>query len=231
MEKTKILIVEDETIVALDIKNALIKLGFEVTGMVTNYDDALKSAKSNRPDILLSDIRLENSKNGIEIAQEIQKIAPTPIIYLTAFSDDETISDAIKTNPISYMIKPFKRDELKLNILLAKYKMTKSNEVTIPNDCIKLGFGFYFHEKDKILYFENMSIKLSQKEKELLSILIDAKGQIVTLETLEYLLWSEKPVSSSTLRTLLYRLRAKLEHKLIETIPSVGCRLVPHLLD
>ena len=229
MEKTKILIVEDETIVALDIKHALIKLGFEVTGMVTNYDDALTCAQANRPDILLTDILLKDSKNGIAIAQELQKIAPIPIIYLTAFSDDETISEAIKTDPISYMIKPFKRDELKSNILLAKYKMTKSNEVTVPQDCTKLGFGFYFHEKDKILYFDNMSIKLSQKEKELLSVLLGAKGQIVTLESLEYLLWSEASVSDSTLRTLIYRLRAKLEHKLIETIPSVGCRLVPQL--
>ena len=229
MEKTKILIVEDETIVALDIKHALIKLGFEVTGMVTNYDDAIACAQANRPDILLTDILLKDSKNGIAIAQELQKIAPIPIIYLTAFSDDETISEAIKTDPISYMIKPFKRDELKSNILLAKYKMTKSNEVSVPKDCTKLGFGFYFHEKDKILYFDNMSIKLSQKEKELLSVLLEAKGQIVTLESLEYLLWSDASVSDSTLRTLIYRLRAKLEHKLIETIPSVGCRLVQQL--
>ena len=125
MEKTKILIVEDETIVALDIKNALLKLGFEVTDMVTNYDDALRSASQKKPDILLTDIRLENSKNGVEIAKDIQKIHPTPIIYLTAFSDDETIIEAARTSPMGYMLKPFNRDELKSNILLAVRRSAK----------------------------------------------------------------------------------------------------------
>lgn len=229
MKKTKILIVEDETIVALDIQHALIRLNFEVTDMVTNYDDALQSAKNKIPDILLTDIRLKNSKNGIEIAKDIQKIAQIPIIYLTAFSDDETIREAVKTDPISYMLKPFKRDELKSTILLAIHKISQSKQGQIPNNCKKLGLGFYFHEQDKILYFDNIVIKLSQKEKELLSVLIEAKGQIVTLNTLENFIWSEGAVSNSALRTLLYRLRAKLEHKLIETIPSVGFRLIPSL--
>lgn len=229
MEKTKILIVEDETIVALDIKHALMQLNFEVTDMVTNYDDALESVKNKIPDVLLTDIHLKNSKNGIEIAKDIQTIAPIPIIYLTAFSDDETIREAVKTDPISYMLKPFKRDELKSTILLAMYKISQSKKGKIPSNCKKLGFGFYFHEQDKILYFENIVIKLSQKEKELLSVLIEAKGQIVTLNTLENFIWSQGTVSNSTLRTLLYRLRVKLEHKLIETIPSAGFRLIPLL--
>lgn len=229
MEKTKILIVEDETIVALDIKNALLKLGFEVTDMVTNYDDALRSVSQKKPDILLTDIRLENSKNGVEIAKDIQKIHPTPIIYLTAFSDDVTIIEAAGTSPMGYMLKPFNRDELKSNILLAMYKMRQANEETAPQNAKKLGFGFYFEEKEKILYFKNMIIKLSHKEKEFLGILVGAQGQVVSFEALEHLIWPEGPVSESTLRTLIYRLRTKLEHKLIETIPSIGCKLNLHL--
>lgn len=228
MKKTKILIVEDETIVALDIKHALIHLDFEVTDMVTNYDDAMASAYKNIPDLLLTDIHLEHSKNGIEIARDIQNISSIPIIYLTAFSDDLTISEAVKTEPMSYMLKPFKRDELKSNIMIAIYKMNQSKEKKIPKNCIKLGFGFYFDQKGKILYFEDIPIKLSPKEKEFLSVLVEANGKLVTFETLEHFIWPEVTVSESTLRTLIYRLRTKLEHKLIETIPSSGLKLRLH---
>lgn len=225
MKKIKILVVEDETIVALDIKHALIRLDFEVTDTVTNYDDALLSAKSQKPDLLLTDIHLEHSKSGIEIARDIQTIAPIPIIYLTAFSDDATIHEAVKTEPVSYMLKPFKRDELKSNIMLAMYKMNQSKEKKTQKQCISLGHGFYFEPKERTLYFEEMSIKLSTKENEFLSLLIEANGKLVTFETLEHFLWPEAPVSQSTLRTFIYRLRTKLEHKLIETVPSIGCKL------
>lgn len=226
MSKIKILIVEDETIVALDIKHALKRLNFEVTAMATNYEDAIKSAKSDIPDILLTDIQLENSKNGIEVAKDIQKIAPISIIYLTAFSDDSTIQEAIQTDPIGYMIKPFNREELKSTIFLAIHKMNKVNELAGIDHHKSLGFGFHFDEKNKVLFFDNHIIKLSYKERELLTILIEAHGKIVSFETLENLLWSTEPVANSTLRTLLYRLRTKLDHKLIETIPSLGCRLL-----
>lgn len=69
----KILVVEDEIIVALDIEKTLLKLGFKVTNKVTNYDDAIKSVKKNKPDIVLMDIKLKNSKDGIETAKDIQK--------------------------------------------------------------------------------------------------------------------------------------------------------------
>lgn len=228
LKKIKVLVVEDEAIVALDIKNTLINLNFEVTDIVTNYEDALNSARKNKPDILLTDIYLGNSKNGIEIMKDIQKIALTPTIYLTALTDDTLINEAIKTNPISYMIKPFKRNDLKSAILLAMYKRTRAQKETIQNECKKLGFGFYFNEKYKTLYYDNVIIKLNTREQKLLSILIEAKGQIVPLETLEYLIWPEGSVSSSTLRTLIYRLRAKLEYKLIEIVPFAGCKLVYH---
>lgn len=228
MKKIKILIIEDETIVALDIKHALIKLDFEVTDMVTNYDDAIASAKRQKPDLLLTDIHLEHSKSGIEIARDIQKIAPIPIIYLTAFSDDATINEAVKTEPVSYMLKPFKRDELKSNIMLAMYKMNQSREKKLPTQCINLGCGFYFEPKERTLYFEEISIKLSTKEKEFLSLLVEANGNLVTFETFEHFIWPEAPVAQSTLRTLIYRLHTKLEHKLIETIPSIGCKLKLH---
>jgi DNA-binding response OmpR family regulator len=225
-ETIKILIVEDETIVALDIKGVVKKLGYDVTNCVTNYDDAIKSVIEDEPDIILMDINLKNSLDGIQTVQDIKKIKNIPIIYLTAFYDDETIQRAIETNPVGYLIKPFKKAELKSTILLAIYKIEKSIKLTIDSSCEPIGLDYYFNRDEKLLYYKNNPIRLSDKESLLLSILVEAKGTIVPFENLEFSVWQAETVSPSSLRTLLYRLRGKLEYKLIETIPKVGCKLV-----
>lgn len=227
MKKPKVLIVEDETIVALDIKSVLTDLGFEVSDFVKNHDSAISSILDNKPDIILMDINLKNSKDGIETVKDIQKIENIPIIYLTAYSDETTINRAIETNPISYLLKPFNRAELKSTILLGLYKVNKSNHENIENKCRYLGFDYYFDLEDGILFYKNIPIKISNNEKKLLTLLVDSKGSIVSMREIEHYIWPEMAVSNSTIRTLLYRLRAKVEYKLIETIPSIGCKLTP----
>lgn len=225
MIKTKILVVEDETIVALDIKRSLIKMDFDVTDTVTNYDDAITSVKSNKPDFIIMDINLENSKDGIITVQAIQKIENIPVIYLSAFCDDETIQRAIQTNPLIYLSKPFKKDELKTTILLGLYKVNHQNHQNIDQSCFKLGFDYYYDLEKGKLFYKDMPIKLSSNENKLLRILIEARGAIVSFGDIEFQIWPETPTSDSTLRTLVYRLRTKLEYKLVETVPTFGCKL------
>lgn len=228
MTKTKILIVEDEGIVAMDIKNALLALDFKLVTIAKDYKSAIKAVQEHDPTIILMDINLKNSlKDGIDTVKDIQKIKNIPIIYLTAFSDEETVMRAIETNPISYLVKPFKREELKSTILLSLYKLNQNNKPKIDENCLALGYGYYYNRKDEILYYENIYIKLSINEKKLLNLLLEAKGAIVSYESLEHNIWSETPTSISALRTLIYRLRSKLEYKLIETIHAAGCRLTP----
>jgi len=226
--KLKVLIVEDETIVALDIKNVLASIGLCVTNSVTNHDDALKSIKNIEPDIILVDINLKNSKDGIQTTKSIQKIKNIPIIYLTAYSDDETINRAIETNPIHYMLKPFKRNELKSTMQLAIYKINQEKYKQYSNNnFFKLGNGYYYDIKNEALFYHDIPIKLGVKERQLLSVLISARGNIVSFDRLIYELWPDEFVSDSTLRTLIYRLRTKLEYRIIETIPAFGCKLIP----
>lgn len=225
MSKPKVLIVENEIIIALEMKRCLEKLNFEVTNTVKDYDNALASFLDNKPDIILMDINLKSSKDGIEIAKELNRIKKVPVIYITAFSDEETIKRAIATNPVSYLIKPFKIEELKSNILLGLYKKEEvSSDYTNINN-LNLGFDYYFDEKRSKLFYKYLPIKLSIKECCLLKILIDAKGKSISFEDLESFIWRNNHVSNSALRTLIYRLRSKLEYKIIETIPTVGCRV------
>ena len=228
MDKIKILIVEDEAIVALDIKQLLVKLGHEVIGIAKDYSSAIELVHETTPSLIFMDINLNNSeKDGIDTAIEIQQYKNIPIIYLTAFSDETTLNRAIATNPVSYLLKPYKLEDLKSIVLLADHKANRSNQPQMDSKSKKLGFGYYYNRIDEILYYENHYIKLSKNEKHLLNILIDAKGAIVAYQDIEYLIWPDSPVSVSSLRTLLYRLRAKLNYKLIETVHSAGCRLTP----
>ncbi len=122
MIKTRILIVEDETIVALDIQDRLTELGYEVTGVADRGDAALTLAAANRPDLVLMDIQLKGSTDGIATAETIRERWRIPVIYLTAFSDTSTLQRAKITEPFGYIIKPFEDREIQSTIEMALYK-------------------------------------------------------------------------------------------------------------
>lgn len=221
--RAKILVVEDDTIVALDIKNILKSLNLKITKIAQDYNSALNSIRIEKPDLILIDIKLKGKQTGIDIARKICAIEQFPIIYLTAANDEQTIKKAIQTNPISYLIKPFKTQELKSNILLGIYKIRKLKKR--PTENLDIGFGYiYNYEKDK-LFYKKEPINLSSNETSLLKILIEANYEIVIFDEIEKRIWPNYTVSKSSLRTLIYRLRKKLKYELIETVQKVGCRL------
>lgn len=225
LNNVKVLIVEDEVIVALEIKNALNKCGVEVTEMVTNYDDALQSVHTKTPDLIFMDINLENSRDGIETAEVISRSYDIPIVYLSAFSDETTMLRAMATNPINYIIKPFKREDLKSSILLSMYKVKTKDTQETDHGYMPIGHDYYFDADNNQLFYKEQHIRLSTNERKFLRVLIDANNQEVPYEFIVESLWSGRKISQSTFRTLVYRLRAKLEFKLIETVSSYGYRL------
>lgn len=131
MTKNKILIVEDEAIVAMQIEASLKHMGYEVVGVASRGNDAIRIAKDTWPDLILMDIRLEGSMDGIETANAINMYYTIPVIFLTAYSDDTTISRVIKTKSYGFMTKPFNDRELYSNIELAigKHKSSQKSQV------------------------------------------------------------------------------------------------------
>jgi PAS domain S-box-containing protein len=122
MEKARILIAEDETIVALDIKRRLINLGHDVVGVVATADACIREAIASKPDLILMDIILKGKSDGIVAAEEIKANLSIPIVFLTAHSDDNTIQRAKLTEPYGYIIKPFEVKDLQSTIEIALYK-------------------------------------------------------------------------------------------------------------
>lgn len=127
MEKVRILIVEDERLVAQDIKLTLERMGYEALSPAATGKDALRSAAQNQPALVLMDIRLAGKMDGITAAKKIITKHDIPVIYLTAYADEETLARAKETSPYGYIIKPFDEHSLYLNIEIAlnKHKANK----------------------------------------------------------------------------------------------------------
>jgi PAS domain S-box-containing protein len=118
----RVLVVEDESIVALDIKSGLESLGYEVVALVSNGEDAIQKALDLQPDLVLMDIRLKGEMDGIEAARHIRTQFDIPVIYLTAHANQATLKRAKITEPFGYLLKPFEEGELHTNIEMALYK-------------------------------------------------------------------------------------------------------------
>jgi two-component system, cell cycle sensor histidine kinase and response regulator CckA len=122
MVASRILIVEDERIVAMDLELRLRTLGYAVVGLVTTGLDALRLTGELHPDLVLMDIRLQGEMDGITAADRIRKDYLVPIVYLTAHSDEETLKRAQITEPYGYLLKPFQERELRTVIEMGLYK-------------------------------------------------------------------------------------------------------------
>jgi DNA-binding response OmpR family regulator len=122
MQEKLILIVEDEGVVALSIKAALTKMGYTVVGIAVTGSEAIALATEKKPDVILMDIHIKGDIDGIQTTEKINAIMDVPVIFLTAYADDETVSRAIKTGSHSYLVKPYNPRELYSNIEFAIYK-------------------------------------------------------------------------------------------------------------
>lgn len=122
MDKARILVVEDEGIVAEDIQMSLEDFGYHVTAVVTTGEEAVQKAQESQPDLVLMDVVLQGEIDGIEAAGLIQSSLGIPVIYLTAFADDEMLKRAKITEPFGYLIKPFRDRDLRSSIEIALYR-------------------------------------------------------------------------------------------------------------
>ena len=136
MDGKKILVVEDEWVIADALCKSLEKLSYTVFAPVSSGAEALKQIEAEKPDLVLMDIVLQGEMDGIETARQIKARASIPIIYLTAYTEQHFIERAKLTNPFSYLVKPVKESELQCNIEIALHK--HKIETTLEGCCKKL---------------------------------------------------------------------------------------------
>jgi PAS domain S-box-containing protein len=122
MEKARIMVVEDEAVISLEIQDRLSRMGHSICATAISGDDAVKAASDKRPDLILMDVHLKGAVDGVDAATQIRHHLDIPVIYLTAFADDQTVERARLTEPFGYLIKPFSEKEMYAAIEMALYK-------------------------------------------------------------------------------------------------------------
>lgn len=136
--ESKILIVEDEAIVAEDIASRLEKMGYTIADIVASGEEAIVAANTTQPDIVLMDIMLQGKIGGIVAARQIYTELNVPVIYLTAYADPKTLKQAKVTNPFGYILKPFKDKELQATIEIARSRHEKEVQVRVQLQTVEL---------------------------------------------------------------------------------------------
>lgn len=145
----KILIVEDEMLIAANIAIQLETLGYEVAGIIPRGEEAIKTVQNEKPDLVLMDINLKGELDGIETATKMQQIAEIPIIYLTANADDAHFDRAKVTNPYAFISKPFKKLDLQRAIELASVRILhEKNEPKTEPSSLKLEDRIFVKQND-----------------------------------------------------------------------------------
>lgn len=148
----KVLIVEDEAIVAMGLEETLLSWGYTIAGIADNGHDAIRIAERCTPDLALIDISIKGQWDGIETATKLKQAHDFPIIYITAFSDRESIDRAKNTCPSAYLIKPYQELHLQLAIEMAIHNFVATREtgvaepVASPADADNTGRNFQLSE-------------------------------------------------------------------------------------
>ena len=129
MSKAKILIVEDERIIAKYIQNTLRALGYDISAIVSSGEEAIKMAGEVRPDLVLMDIVLKGDMDGIEAAEQIRNLFDIPVVYLTAYANEKLFQRAKITEPFGYILKQFEERELQIAVEIALYKFEMTQKL------------------------------------------------------------------------------------------------------
>jgi len=244
MDKNNIIIIEDDEITALNLKLSLQKHGYNITAICDNAEDAKDSIHSSLVNIIIIDISLQESNDGIELAKTIRQEFNLPFIFLTSYSDEDIISQAKKTEPYGYIVKPFDPNSLHATIQMALFKYEVENERKNDINSLQIDktnlekllyskrdsdepivpFGEHYHLDISICetFYHGKKIKLTKKENAFLRLLVAQLGLIVSFEQAMNYVWDDSGATENSVRTLVWRLRNKLETDIIKNASGIG---------
>jgi len=228
-EDIKILVVEDETILALQLKMSLQKFGYGISGIEATAHDAMRHVDLHLPDMVLLDIHLKGDKSGTDAGRYIWQNHHIPIIYLTSYCDNATIKMAMDSEPYGYLSKPFRANDLKATLQAAWYKHTYFHptleQTRTSNPLIQLPCDYRFDRTNGSLTCKAQSVKLTGNEIKFFQILSESAGNTVSFEQINAYIWREESYDLSRLRNLVYRLRQKIDATILENVFEAGYRL------
>jgi DNA-binding response OmpR family regulator len=244
MSLTKVLIVEDDEVTALNLKLSLEKQNYDVIAVATNISEAKEAINNNSPDVIFIDIALQDSHDGIELGEYIHTNSYTPFIYLSAHSSENILADAKRTEPYGYIVKPFDPKSLHTTIQMALYKskedMKKASSIDelqsnqsklekllynkkfSDQNIIKFADGYHLDISLNEIFYKNKKLKLTKKETAFIQLLIAQLDQVVDFNQAVNYIWENKGATENNIRTLVWRLRNKLPTDIIKSSSGHG---------
>ena len=227
---TNIVIVEDEMMAQRYLKDILSNFGIENVEAFSNAKDALEWLNLAKCDMLLADINLKGSMDGIQMSKEILNKYDIPIIFITAYSDSNTLNEALSISPFGYIVKPFSQSDIELQIRVGyqkflQYKSQMDGKGTHVEDSLKIiriNEKLEFSLANNTLYKNGEQIYLPHKQNELVATLCRNLNTIVSYNQLEYTLWKDESHANSALRTLVYSIRSMLPELQIISHSKIG---------
>lgn len=244
MSENTIMIVEDDEVTAFNLNLSLQKQGYSVISTCHNASDAKNAIANLKPNIIIIDISLQESSDGIELAKTVRNDYSIPFIFLTSYSDDAIISQAKLTEPYGYIVKPFDPNSLHATIQMALFKydveqQRKESVLSLKVDKLNLEkllnakratdkpiveFGDAYHLDISICetFYQGKKIKLTKKENAFLCLLVARLGHVVSFEQAMQYVWEESGATENSVRTLVWRLRNKLQTDIIKNASGIG---------
>ena len=223
MKDLNVLIVEDEIVIYMHIMKTLQKLGFQNIKIVKSAKEAFEIMEKLHIDLVFSDIKIDGDTDGIELSKTLQKLYNTPIIFITAYKDEETLIRASEVDFVGYLLKPYRHDELEalIKIAISKYRLKSTNDFIYLND-------YQYNKDTKELYYQEKSIHLTKKETLFIALMFTNLDILIDYETLDKSVWFEEYVSDNTRRTFIYRLKQKLPSLNLQIEKNLGIGLFSH---
>ena len=197
-----VLIVEDNALVAMEIKEMLMQMGYHTIYHANSYEKAIRLYNTHHPILTLLDINLGQEKDGIDIAKYIRKSDDIPIIYLTSYNDEDTIKRASFTKPSTYLNKPFVYENLQTAITLALYMYhnTTMDSLTLH----QLTDNYSYDYATNNLFYGKDPIHLTHKEKMLIEFFCEHTQKCVSSSIIADHIWmGDTPPSSNALSNLI----------------------------
>jgi|GEM_PF-511507 len=244
MKEFHILVVEDTKELADELIKILRVFKYNNISLATSGEDALEIASKQRIDLVIMDVILAGKLDGVETAKHIKD---TAIIFLTSLTDDYVIEKILETDGFIYLTKPFKVPELKANIsivykrfkerakLQEDTKELKNDRANLENklnlvgyvesDVINLESSYIYDLKNKKLFFDSKEVELTKKESVFIDLLVQNRSKTVDFDTLKEYIWADCSTPDATVRSLVRRVRKKLNEDLVKSVVNMGYKV------
>ena len=214
-----IAIVEDEAITALFLAEAAGSLSHHVVGTVDNGKDMLAIAAREEVDLVLMDIEIKGSIDGIQTAKILKETYNTPVVFITSYKDSNTIQDAKFVSPLGYLIKPVTGNEVEAILMVVENHLKNCTE---KKQKIHTIGQYQYNDKTRTLTKKGEPVALTQKETVCLEYLFEHIDTNVSSEQLIDIVWEGETKELSSLRELIFRLRKKVPNLQIKSISKFG---------